>query len=257
MTNFDAAFEAQETIKWIREWFLANGPRCKAVVGMSGGKDSTVVAKLLCEALGPERVIGVIMPNGDMPDLGLAMKICKEFQMPFIIMGIEGAYNAIASEYSLRYPNPQLSEQAKINLPARLRMVTLYAVSQSMNGRVVNTCNLSEDWVGYSTRYGDSAGDFAPIAGFLTDEVIAIGQALGIPDEWIFKTPSDGLCGKSDEDNLGFTYAVLNDYIRTGVCDDPNVKARIDQMHIQNMFKMMPMSAYHPLREARALHYPW
>ena len=254
MANFDAAFEAQETIKWIREWFLMNGPGCNAVIGMSGGKDSTVVAKLLCEALGPKRVIGVIMPNAKMPDKTIAIDICNNFGMDWLEVDIWNAYWSIATTISKQV---SFSDQASINLPARLRMTTLYAVSQSMNGRVVNTCNLSEDWVGYSTRYGDSAGDFAPIAGFLTDEVIAIGQALGIPDEWVLKTPSDGLCGKSDEDNLGFTYAALNDYIRTGECDDPNVKARIDQMHAKNTFKMMPMSAYHPLYGARALYYPW
>ena len=98
-----------------------------------------------------------------------------------------------------------MSSQARINLAPRLRMSAVYAVSQCFNGRVVNTCNLSEDWVGYSTRYGDAAGDFSPMAGFTVQEVKAVGRYLGLPEELIEKAPSDGLSGKTDEDNLGFT----------------------------------------------------
>ena len=124
-----------------------------------------------------------------------------------------------------------ISDQTTINLPPRLRMATLYAVSQSVGGRVMNTCNLSEDYVGYATRYGDSAGDFAPLANLTSDEVIAVGAACGLPNSFIYKTPSDGLCGKTDEDNLGFTYKVLNKYIRTGICEDSKIKERIVAMH--------------------------
>ena len=110
-----------------------------------------------------------------------------------------------------------------------------------MNGRVANTCNLSEDWVGYSTRYGDAAGDFSPLGGLTVQEVKAIGKELGLPIELVEKTPSDGLTNKSDEDNLGFTYAVLDKYIRTGVCEDPDTKARIDYKHATNLFKLLPI----------------
>jgi NAD+ synthase len=123
-------------------------------------------------------------------------------------------------------------------------MATLYAVSQSVGGRVMNTCNLSEDYVGYSTRYGDSAGDFAPLANLTSDEVIAVGAACGLPNSFIYKTPSDGLCGKTDEDNLGFTYKVLNKYIRTGICEDSKIKERIVAMHKKNRFKLQPMPAF-------------
>ena len=135
----------------------------------------------------------------------------------------------------------EVSSQTVINMPPRLRMTALYAVSQSQNGRVANTCNLSEDWVGYSTRYGDAAGDFAPLGGLTVQEVIAVGLELGLPRDLVVKTPSDGLCGKTDEDNLGFTYAVLDKYIRTGVCEDPATKALIDDKHRKNLFKLKPI----------------
>ena len=127
-------------------------------------------------------------------------------------------------------------------------MATLYAVSQSNNGRVCNTCNLSEDWVGYSTRYGDSAGDFSPLSHLTVNEVRQVGRCLGLPAVLVDKVPSDGLCGKSDEDNLGFTYEVLDRYIRTGVCEDAEIKEKIDCKHRQNLFKLrlMPSFEYQP-----------
>jgi NAD+ synthase len=113
-----------------------------------------------------------------------------------------------------------------------------------MNGRVINTCNLSEDWVGYSTRYGDSAGDVSPLSNLTVEEVRKVGLELGLPYELVYKTPSDGLCGKTDEDNLGFTYATLDKYIRTGICEDPQIQALIDKKHLQNKFKLELMASY-------------
>ena len=138
----------------------------------------------------------------------------------------------------------RMSNQAVVNLAPRIRMSTLYAVSQSYNGRVANTCNLSEDYVGYSTRYGDSVGDFSPLSNLTTDEVIGVGMACGLPEELVKKTPSDGLCGKTDEDNLGFTYRQLNEYIRTRRCDDPAIKELIDKKHRQNLFKLQLMPSF-------------
>ena len=123
-------------------------------------------------------------------------------------------------------------------------MATLYAVSQSVNGRVANTCNLSEDWVGYSTKFGDAAGDFSPLSRLTVSEVKAIGRELGLPAELVDKTPSDGLCGKTDEMNLGFSYDVLDKYIRTGVIEDEAVKVKIDSMHMKNLFKLQPMPCF-------------
>ena len=123
-------------------------------------------------------------------------------------------------------------------------MATLYAISQSVNGRVANTCNLSEDYIGYSTRWGDSVGDFSPLANLTSEEVVAVGVECGLPKELVCKTPSDGLCGKTDEDNFGFTYAELNKYIRTGVCESEVKKEKIDKLHAKNLFKLQPIPSY-------------
>lgn len=232
-----------ECVQWIRDWFAANGPKCNAVVGISGGKDSTVVAGLLAEALGPGRVIGVLMPNGFQSDLNDAIKVCEHLNIKGTIVNIE----CINDDFLNIISGLEIisSEQTKINLPPRIRMSMLYAISQSVNGRVANTCNLSEDYVGYSTRWGDAVGDFAPLGGLLTDEVVAIGDALGLPHDLVHKTPSDGLCGKTDEDNLGFTYDQLNSYIRIGSSGDVEVDALIKDKHDKNLFKLQPIPVFH------------
>ncbi len=241
--KFDANRVKDKVVQWIRDWFEENGPGCNAVIGISGGKDSSVVAGLCVEALGKERVLGVTMPNGVQPDIDDSMKLINHLGIRHCCVNIGNTYDSLmtAVKEQLGTFDATLSRQTVVNLPPRLRMSTLYAISQSMNGRVANTCNLSEDWVGYSTRYGDAAGDFAPIGGLVVQEVKAIGKELGLPIELVEKTPSDGLTDKSDEDNLGFTYAVLDKYIRTGVCDDPKTKALIDHKHAANLFKLQPI----------------
>ena len=245
---FDAEGIKNEVVEWIRDTFEKNGKDCNAIIGISGGKDSSVTAALCVEALGKDRVIGVLMPNGVQPDIDYSKKLVEHLGIRYTEVNIEDAYKGILDNITALYGPNELdyspivfSLQTMINLPPRIRMATLYAVSQSMNGRVMNTCNLSEDYVGYSTRYGDSVGDFSPLAMLTSDEVIAIGKACGLPNEFVEKTPSDGLCGKTDEDNLGFTYKVLNRYIRTGVCEDAEIKKRIDDMHEKNLFKLQPM----------------
>lgn len=227
-------------VNWIREWFDKNGKDCTAVIGISGGKDSTVAAGLCVEALGKDRVFGVLMPNGEQSDIEDAIQVCKFLDIRYTIVNIQDAYYDIISKIDI----PLISNQTKINLPPRLRMATLYAVSQSINGRVANTCNWSEEYVGYSTRWGDNVGDFSPLGRLLTDEVVDIGDALGLPYELVHKTPSDGLCGKTDEDNLGFTYEVLNKYLRTGECDDLEIKELIDDKHNKNLFKLEPIPVF-------------
>ena len=243
MKEFDVKIVKDQVVQWIRDWFEQNGPGCNAVIGISGGKDSSVVAALCAEALGTERVVGVTMPNGVQPDIDDSMKLINHLGIRHFNVNIGSAYDALMAtiKEELGSQETEVSRQTIINMPPRLRMTTLYAVSQSLNGRVANTCNLSEDWVGYSTRYGDAAGDFAPLGGLTVQEVKAIGKELGLPIDLVEKTPSDGLSGKSDEDNLGFTYAVLDRYIRTGVCDDPDTKARIDDKHVKNLFKLQPI----------------
>lgn len=243
MYSFDPYVVKDHVVLWIRDWFEQNGPGCNAVIGVSGGKDSSVVSALCVEALGKDRVIGVTMPNGVQPDIDDSMKLIRHLGIRHFEVNIGTAYNALMAEVEKELGSQEIevSRQTVINMPPRLRMTALYAVSQSMNGRVANTCNLSEDWVGYSTRYGDAAGDFAPLGGLTVQEVKAIGKVLGLPIELVEKTPSDGLTGRSDEDNLGFTYAVLDRYIRTGVCDDPDIKALIDHKHRTNLFKLQPI----------------
>lgn len=244
--SFDALKVKNDIVKWIQDWFEINGKGCKGVLGISGGKDSSVVAALLVEALGKENVVGVLMPNGEQFDIDVSEALVKHLGIKSYVVNIKEAYDGVISE--LNKSGIELTPQSVTNLPPRLRMTTVYAVSQCVNGRVANTCNLSEDWVGYSTRYGDSAGDFSPLAKLTVQEVKEIGRALGLPDMFVDKVPIDGLCGKTDEDNLGFTYATLDRYIREGVCEDEEIKAKIDRMHRMNQFKLelMPVFPYEP-----------
>ena len=187
------------------------------------------------------------MPNGQQADIDMAHLLCDHLGIRNYTVNISEAVNGLKNAVPF-----ELSEQSIVNLPPRIRMSTLYAVSQSNNGRVVNTCNLSEDWVGYATRYGDAAGDFSPLSHLTVQEVKAIGRALALPDVLVDKTPIDGLCGKTDEDNLGFTYAVLDRYIRTGEIDDEATKELIDRKHRANVFKLKPMPAFDPDIEVKA-----
>jgi NAD+ synthase len=240
--NFDALKVKNEIVIWIKEWFEQNGLGCNAVVGISGGKDSSVVAALCVEALGAERVVGVLMPNGVQHDIDMAKKLVDHLKIKRFIINIKDTYDAMIKQVSENIEF--VTEQTKINLAPRIRMSALYAVSQSVNGRVANTCNLSEDWVGYATRYGDAAGDFSPLSYLTVTEVKEIGKVLELPNELVNKTPIDGLCGKTDEENLGFTYAVLDQYIRTGICENKEIKERIDHLNKINKFKLELMPAF-------------
>ena len=240
---FDAKRIKDECVLWIREFFEINGPGCNAVVGISGGKDSSVAAALCVEALGKDRVIGVLMPKGEQADIDAAYMLVNHLGIKYYEINIKDAYDSLVDAMPKEL---SLTSQSVQNLPPRIRMTTLYAVSQSVNGRVVNTCNLSEDWVGYSTRYGDSVGDFSPMSNLTVTEVKEIGRVLGLPCVLVDKTPIDGLCGKSDEENLGFTYAVLDRYIRTGEIDDHETKELIDKKHKANLFKLQLMPSYKP-----------
>lgn len=246
---FNAVEVKDRIVTWIREWFEQNGKGCNAVIGISGGADSTVVEALCVEALGKDRVVGVLMPNGTQKDIDDSYAIVNHLGIHKCTTDICNIYNAfisaiIPSIYQITKESGHYSDQTRINLSPRIRMTLLYAISQSMNGRVANTCNLSEDWVGYSTRWGDSVGDFSPLSNITKTEVKEIGEALGLPNELVYKVPSDGLCGKTDEDNLGFTYDVLDRYIRTGEIEDMNIKAKIDSMHEKNLFKLQPMPSF-------------
>lgn len=240
---FNAEKVKNDCVNWIRKFFEENGRDCRAIVGISGGKDSSVTAALCKEALGADRVIGVLMPNGEQSDIDCAKKLVNHLGIKHYIVNVKGAVDALTAALPREM---DISVQTTTNVPPRVRMAVLYAVGQSSNGRVANTCNLSEDWVGYATRYGDAAGDFSPLAHLTVAEVKEIGRVLGVPEDLVEKAPSDGLCGKTDEDNLGFTYAVLDKYIRTGVCEDEKTKALIDKKHAQNLFKLQPMPSFKP-----------
>lgn len=239
---FDSKKMTDALILWVRDWFADNGDGCSAVIGISGGKDSSVAAALCAAALGRERVIGVLMPNGAQSDIDVAYDVVNLLGIKHMVINIRSAYDALMEE--IKRTVPELSQQSVINLAPRIRMATLYAVSQSNNGRVINTCNLSEDWVGYSTRYGDAAGDVSPLSELTVEEVRQIGRELGLPPHIVDKVPSDGLCGKTDEDNLGFTYETLDRYIRTGVCSDADTRSLINRKHYANKFKLRLMDKF-------------
>ena len=238
---FDAKKVKDDCVNWIKEFFEENGKGCNAVIGISGGKDSSVAAALCVEALGKDRVIGVLMPCGEQHDIDMAELLVKHLDIKYFVINVKDAVEGVKN--SLPF---DATVQTLTNIAPRVRMTTLYAVAQSHNGRVVNTCNLSEDWVGYSTRYGDAAGDFSPMCNLTVQEVKEIGRQLNLPDVLVDKVPIDGLCGKTDEDNLGFTYAVLDRYIRTGEIDDLNVKEIIDRKHKMNLFKLQLMPSFKP-----------
>jgi NAD+ synthase len=232
-------------IQWIQEYF-ADNPEGKAIIGISGGKDSTIAAALCAKALGPERVIGVLMPNGEQSDIDDAFEVSKILDIEPIVVNIGHAYCSLAKYLQIEYGIEQLPSIITTNTPARLRMVVLYMVGGMYpNSRVVNTCNRSEDYVGYSTKYGDAAGDFSPLGMLTVREVLEIGDDLGLPRHLVHKAPSDGMCGRTDEDNLGFTYEELDAFLLEGqVPADPEKAKRIMTLHLQSRHKYRPMPTF-------------
>ena len=238
----------EQIIEWIRQYFNENGPNCNAIVGISGGKDSSVCTALLVEALGKDRVIGVLMPQGYQHDMDVSLDLCKHLGIKYHIVNIGETYNSIvkAIEDDGVITKEQMASNKVFysNTPARIRMSILYGISALYNGRVVNTGNRSEDYIGYSTKFGDAAGDFGLLNDFLVKEVKQIGYELGLPKKFIEKAPEDGLTGKTDEDNLGVTYAVLDHYIETGEIESEELKAKIERLHRLNLHKINPMPVY-------------
>ena len=250
-----------DIVDWIRAYFEANGPQCDAVVGVSGGKDSSVTAALLAEALGKDRVIGVLMPNGVQSDISDSEEIVSLLGIRSVTVNIKDGVDGLSAAINQSLAEAEipgvssLSRDSMINMPPRLRMSTLYAIAQALprGGRVVNTCNRSEDYIGYSTKYGDAAGDFSPLCNLLVHEVIQIGEVVGVPERLTRKTPSDGLSGMSDEDKIGFTYACLDHYILTGECEDEEIRKKIDRMHRLNLHKLQLMPGFKPAEEDQTI----
>ena len=242
--SFNAEKVTNEIVQWIRDLFEKTAtPQTKAVIGISGGKDSSVAAAVCVKALGNDRVIGVLMPQGEQADIAYSRLLVDTLGIKSYTINIGETVSTFMNELK-KHMEP--SNQAVVNTPARIRMTTLYAVAASHNGRVVNTCNLSEDWVGYSTKFGDAAGDFSPLSDLTVTEVLQVGEYLGLPNELVHKTPIDGLCGKTDEENLGFTYAMLDKYIRglDDLSSVPEIKEKIDRMHRANLHKLQLMPKY-------------
>lgn len=238
MTYFDIK---NKCVKWIKDYFDTTTNNGNAIIGISGGKDSSIAAALCVEALGKDRVLGVLMPQGEQKDIYDAIALVKFLDIKYCVINIEEPVNAILN--SLPF---DVSNQTRINLPPRIRMSTLYAVAQSNNGRVVNTCNLSEDYVGYSTLYGDNVGDFSPCSRLTVTDMLEIGHILGLPTFLVNKTPSDGLSGQTDEKRLGFSYKELDKYITSGKINNLNHKKLIDDKHKWNKFKLEPMPFFDP-----------
>ena len=244
MATFDAAKTKDEIIDWIRAYFDEAGENRPAIVGLSGGKDSSTVAALCARALGADRVRGVLLPQGEQWDIAVSRDLAEFLGIRHLVINIgDGADSILAA---IREGGLEPNRQAVINTPARIRMTILYAVAATLGGLVANTCNLSEDWVGYATKFGDAAGDFSPLARLTVGEVKAVGRELGLPARFVDKTPEDGLSGLSDEENLGFSYDVLDRYIREGVCEDAQVRERIDRLHRANLHKQRAMPHYEP-----------
>ena len=218
-------------VEYIKDVFSAHtgSEGCKAIIGISGGKDSTVAAALCAEALGPHRVIGVMMPCGIQKDIADSRQVIESLGIRGYTIDIAPMYNSLRS--SMRDNNMSISEQTDINIQPRLRMTTLYAVAQSNNGRVINNTNLSEFYVGYGTKYGDLAGDFALFRYLRKTDVVEIGKLCDkIPKHLIIKPPADGLTGMTDEDKFGFTYDQLDEYLLTGRCADKQVRDKIESL---------------------------
>lgn len=228
---------------WIKNWFENESGGAKgAVLGVSGGKDSTVVAALLCRALGPERVLGILMPNGYQKDIGDSRRVCELLNLPHRTVNIEPSYHGILEAIAPF----SLSPHTRTNILPRLRMTVLYAAGQELSYRVAGTGNLSERMVGYATKWGDMACDFNPVANFTTDEVIGLGRAAGLPEELLLKPPADGLTGLTDEENLGFSYEELNRFLRTGKSGDDKALEKINQRVRYSAHKLAPIPCYSP-----------
>ena len=240
--QFDAKKVKEQLIEGIRDWFEKNGKGCNAVIGLSGGKDSTIVCKLCVEALGADRVIGVGIPDKGQ-GLNEADTIAEWMGITFKQVRID--YLSDAVRKLLKISGTKITDQADMNVPPRLRMLMLYAISQSCNGRVIGTCNASENYIGYFTKYGDGASDFEPIADLTVHELYQIGDELGIPKKWTYKTPDDGLPHSCPDDEKfekeGFNYRKLDDYLRKGTSDDGRADAVIERKHKSNLFKLNPV----------------
>jgi len=239
--SFKVKTITEECIAWINKWFMHNGRDCNAYLGISGGKDSTICAALLKKALGGKCVYGVSMPDSNQ-GTNNAEQICKYLDINYVYAPIGN----ICDEFN----KFNLSSYAQMNLPPRVRMTMLYALSQSNNGRVCETSNLSEWYLGYYTIAGDNMGDFSPLGKLTVTEVKQIGMYLGLPESWVNRIPDDGLPNsKPDEEKLGVKYSDVDLLIRTGELDSSETIKKILTIHNNSSFKegVINLPTYDPL----------
>lgn len=215
--------EMEKAIAWIKEYVEKTKAK-GVVIGNSGGKDSAVVLAMATKALGKEKVLAISMPcnsiSGDFEDARL---VADTFGVKFLKIDLTSTYRELEKEISL---TKKLTEEAKINIKPRLRMMSLYAIAQTLNYLVIGTGNLCERMVGYTTKWGDSACDFNPIGNFTVKEVLAIGELLNVPEEILSKAPNDGLGGLTDEEKMGIKYSQIEEMIEEGNTEE-NAKKEI------------------------------
>jgi len=244
---FDPEYIVHKIQYTAHQWQCSNGLRNKWVIGISGGKDSTIVADIFSKKFGKENVIGVLMPCGDQADIDDSHEVISVTGIQPVTINIVSACQRIREDLKTNdtilknvhvgdYGNNE--RVADTNLPPRIRMTTLYYIAQIVGGIVLNTSNLSESILGYGTLYGDIAGSFAPIRDLTATEVIALGDYLHLPRFLVHKTPADGLSGKTDEDNLGVKYADVDRYIRLGSSSaNKDVIDIVEKRYNANKFK--------------------
>lgn len=231
-------------------WAEETGAK-KFIIGLSGGKDSSVAAALAVKIFGAKNVIGVAMPNGTMrkEDVDLVASLCSELGLKYGVnyfnADISLAFGSILNELK-SWNTFEVSKDTEVNLPARLRMTMLYAFGQSLGARVICTGNLSENMVGYATIYGDHAGAYAPLADLTVQEVIQLGEWLGLDEKYTRKVPDDGLCGQTDEDKFGFAYETLDKFIRYGDLEDDKLEMKIMNLYDKNKFKLDTVQIPYP-----------
>ena len=235
--EFDPAKQVLEIENFIKDYFVQNGtPTTKAVIGISGGKDSTVAAALLVRVLGPSRVIGVIMPQGEQKDIADALEVCKYLGIVNYTVNIGPVCHNLFEDF-VNHTELPLTYQIETNAPARIRMNILYMVAAAVDGRVCNTGNASEAFIGYTTKYGDLAGDFALLKYLTVREVYAIGDYLELPMKLVHKAPADGMSGKTDEDNTGIPYDAIDDFLLEDVYPEQKIYERVMEAHKRNLHK--------------------
>lgn len=256
-----AVSNLEKVLSWLKNY--KEETNCRGVVlGLSGGKDSTVVAMLAKKVWGAENVFGIIMPNGFQADIDDAVEIASELGIRNAIVNIGDAIDSLVRDIQFFegrnhlgnndwFENcPPITDKAKTNIPPRIRMTVLYAVAQSIGYRVIGTGNASEAYIGWTTKWGDSANDFNPIAHLTCTEVIEIGgilaKELGLDEKYVNKSPADGLTGKTDEDNFGFTYEELDRYIHNDTSIPEETAKKIEKLHAASEHKRQPPNRCNP-----------